>query len=136
MNRFSATERLRNNSIPEIIVSFTDNTDKILNPYQRQLLEDTRRVKEQIEQLERQRGIGSPANLYVRKVEEKFDPDVMDKRDSFYHTTKSLLVLFQIMGVMPIMRSSKGECGKLSRKFFLKKPLKIFQKLKKKLLKK
>lgn len=99
----------RIDSIPEIIVSFTDKTDKILNPFQRQLLEDTKRVKEQIEQLNRQRGIGSPADLYVRRVEEKFDPDEMDKRDSFYHTTKSLLVLFQIMGVMPIMRAPKGK---------------------------
>lgn len=36
------------------------------------------------------------------------DVDLLDRHDSFYHTTKSLLVLFQIMGVMPIMRSPKG----------------------------
>lgn len=36
------------------------------------------------------------------------DVELLDKHDSFYHTTKSLLVLFQIMGVMPIMRSPKG----------------------------
>lgn len=36
------------------------------------------------------------------------DPDLLDKHDSFYHTTKSLLVLFQLMGVMPIMRSPPG----------------------------
>lgn len=94
-------------SLPEIIVGFTDNYDKILNPHQRQILEDTKRVRDQLDQLERQRGFGTP-NLYVRKTEEQFDPDEMDKRDSFYHTTKSLLVLFQIMGVMPIMRSPKG----------------------------
>ena len=109
MDRYSATTRLRANSIPEVIVSFMDSTDKILNPYQRQLFEDTQRVKEQIQQLDRQRGIGSPTNLYVRKVEEKVEPEEMDLRDSFYHTTKSLLVLFQIMGVMPIMRSPKGK---------------------------
>jgi hypothetical protein len=96
-------------SVPEVIVSFTDNHDKILNPHQRQLLEDTRRVKEQMEQLERQRGFRGSFDLYVRKAEEKFDPDEMDKLDSFYHTTKSLLVLFQIMGVMPIMRAPSGE---------------------------
>lgn len=100
---------MNRDSLPEIIVSFTDNYDKILNPHQRQILEDTKRVKEQIEQMERNRGIGSPTDLYVRKSEEKFDPDEMDELDSFYHTTKSLLVLFQIMGVMPIMRSPKGE---------------------------
>lgn len=36
------------------------------------------------------------------------DVDLLDKHDSFYHTTKSLLVLFQIMGVMPIQRSPPG----------------------------
>lgn len=33
------------------------------------------------------------------------DPEVLDSYDFFYKTTKSLLVLFQIMGVMPIERS-------------------------------
>lgn len=45
----------------------------------------------------------------MRKREEIFDPDEMDEHDSFYHTTKSLLILFQIMGVMPIMRNARGE---------------------------
>nr|WCC57766.1 gustatory receptor 1 [Papilio glaucus] len=35
------------------------------------------------------------------------DSALLDKHDSFYMTTKSLLVLFQIMGVMPIMRVPK-----------------------------
>ncbi|XP_055372099.1 gustatory and odorant receptor 21a [Condylostylus longicornis] len=35
--------------------------------------------------------------------------DALDKHDSFYHTTKSLLVLFQIMGVMPIKRNPRGQ---------------------------
>ncbi|KAL7015856.1 hypothetical protein ACKWTF_016702 [Chironomus riparius] len=94
-------------SLPDIVVSFTDNYEKILNPHQRQILEDTKRVRDQLDQLERQRGFGTP-NLYVRKAEETFDPDEMDESDSFYKTTKSLLVLFQLMGVMPIMRSIKG----------------------------
>ncbi|XP_017773508.1 PREDICTED: gustatory and odorant receptor 22 [Nicrophorus vespilloides] len=37
------------------------------------------------------------------------DPNLLDKFDEFYKTTKSLLVLFQIMGVMPIERSGKGK---------------------------
>lgn len=98
----------RSDSVPEVPIG-NGRIDKILNPHQRQLWEDTKRVKEQIEQLERQRGIGSPRDLYVRRKEEKFDPNEMDARDSFYHTTKSLLVLFQLMGVMPIMRSPEGE---------------------------
>ncbi|XP_018567012.1 gustatory and odorant receptor 22-like [Anoplophora glabripennis] len=32
------------------------------------------------------------------------DPELLHQYDNFYHTTKSLLVLFQIMGVMPIER--------------------------------
>jgi gustatory receptor len=105
----------RSESIGEISIG---KIDKILNPHQRQLWEDTKRVKEQIEQMESQRGIGSPRDLYVRRKEEKFNPDEMDARDSFYYTTKSLLVLFQLMGVMPIMRSPKGEFCVL--KLFLK----------------
>lgn len=52
--------------------------------------------------------LGSSVNLFMRKNDDDFDPEAMDKHDSFYHTTKSLLVLFQIMGIMPIMRSPKG----------------------------
>lgn len=36
------------------------------------------------------------------------NPDLLDRFDNFYHTTKSLLVLFQIMGVMPIERAGTG----------------------------
>ncbi|XP_076267040.1 gustatory and odorant receptor 22-like isoform X2 [Rhynchophorus ferrugineus] len=36
------------------------------------------------------------------------DPGLLDKYDNFYDTTKSLLVLFQIMGVMPIERMKGG----------------------------
>lgn len=36
------------------------------------------------------------------------DVDLLDKYDSFYKTTKSLLNLFQIMGIMPIQRSPPG----------------------------
>ncbi|KAK9874019.1 hypothetical protein WA026_002373 [Henosepilachna vigintioctopunctata] len=44
-----------------------------------------------------------------KRAEEDPDPEALEKYDSFYHTTKSLLVLFQIMGVMPIERSGKGK---------------------------
>ncbi|XP_015837537.1 gustatory and odorant receptor 22 [Tribolium castaneum] len=40
--------------------------------------------------------------------DEEPDPELLDRYDNFYQTTKSLLVLFQIMGVMPIERSGKG----------------------------
>lgn len=45
--------------------------------------------------------------LYGPKITDK-DGALLDAHDSFYITTKSLLVLFQIMGVMPIMRVPKG----------------------------
>ncbi|CRL01286.1 CLUMA_CG014388, isoform A [Clunio marinus] len=99
---------MRKNS--QIVVDFTDQHDKVLNPHQRIFLEDTKRVKEKIEQLNHGNGL----NSFMRKEEEASDPDEMDKRDSFYHTTKSLLVLFQIMGVMPIQRSPKGTVPRTS----------------------
>ncbi|KAJ8911032.1 hypothetical protein NQ315_015546 [Exocentrus adspersus] len=34
------------------------------------------------------------------------NPEILHQYDNFYHTTKSLLVLFQIMGVMPIERET------------------------------
>lgn len=47
----------------------------------------------------------------VSRNKDKYEPDPMllDQYDSFYQTTKSLLVLFQIMGVMPIERSEIGK---------------------------
>ncbi|KAG5863963.1 hypothetical protein JTB14_019072 [Gonioctena quinquepunctata] len=44
---------------------------------------------------------GTPAVVTIDQP----DPEVLHQYDSFYHTTKSLLVLFQIMGVMPIERA-------------------------------
>ncbi|XP_041778438.1 gustatory and odorant receptor 22 isoform X2 [Anopheles merus] len=79
---------------------------QVLNPNQRQQLEDRRRIKEQLHQLEQDNE--SPTHMYRRKLKIASDVNLLDQHDSFYHTTKSLLVLFQIMGVMPIMRSPKG----------------------------
>nr|XP_029714703.1 gustatory and odorant receptor 22 [Aedes albopictus] len=79
---------------------------QIFNPNQRQQLEDNRRMKEQMQQLEKDDV--SPSHMYIRKLEFQADVNLLDQHDSFYHTTKSLLVLFQIMGVMPIVRSPKG----------------------------
>uniref|UniRef100_A0A182U118 Gustatory receptor n=1 Tax=Anopheles melas TaxID=34690 RepID=A0A182U118_9DIPT len=80
--------------------------NQVLNPNQRQQLEDRRRIKEQLHQLEQDNE--SPTHMYRRKLKIASDVNLLDQHDSFYHTTKSLLVLFQIMGVMPIMRSPKG----------------------------
>ncbi|CAH0720136.1 unnamed protein product, partial [Brenthis ino] len=45
-------------------------------------------------------------DIYGPQITDK-DGELLDKHDSFYLNTKSLLVLFQIMGVMPIMRVPK-----------------------------
>lgn len=45
----------------------------------------------------------------MRPKEVEMDVDLLDAHDSFYITTKSLLNLFQIMGIMPIQRSPPGE---------------------------
>lgn len=60
--------------------------------------------------------LGSPSHLVLRPKVTEADVDLLDKHDSFYHTTKSLLVLFQMMGVMPIMRSPPN--SKLPRTTF------------------
>lgn len=43
------------------------------------------------------------------KIEE--NANTLDKYDSFYHETRSLLVLFQIMGVVPISRTHSKHPG-------------------------
>ncbi|TMW41043.1 hypothetical protein DOY81_013877, partial [Sarcophaga bullata] len=46
---------------------------------------------------------GNLTDYYVRKHETIDDPELLDKHDSFYNTTKSLLVLFQIMGTTVVV---------------------------------
>lgn len=82
----------------------SDRIRPVLNPNQRQFLHDELSFQSKANFLAENDG----ANLfdfYVRKEEIVDDPDLLDKHDSFYHNTKSLLVLFQIMGVMPIHRN-------------------------------
>lgn len=98
----------------------------VLNPNQRQFKEDEKRYKHKLKLLHGgvKFSIGkcwtrwiniyfaeitSPSHFFMRRKDEELDPDLLDKHDSFYHTTKSLLVLFQIMGVMPIQRSPPGK---------------------------
>ncbi|GAB0092565.1 Gustatory receptor [Sergentomyia squamirostris] len=83
-----------------------DNLHKVLNPNQRQILEDERRLAKKLKKLADENG--SATQAFLRPREEESDPDLLDYHDSFYKTTKSLLVLFQIMGIMPIMRSPPG----------------------------
>lgn len=56
----------------------------------------------------RRENITKESSSTKRDEDDEPDPELLEKYDSFYHTTKSLLVLFQIMGVMPIERPRKG----------------------------
>lgn len=74
----------------------------MLNPNQRQFLEDELRYREKLKMLA---GGTTIEDGYVRKPDSVDDPFELDKHDAFYRATKSLLVLFQIMGVMPLIRN-------------------------------
>uniref|UniRef100_A0A1I8NQP4 Gustatory receptor n=1 Tax=Stomoxys calcitrans TaxID=35570 RepID=A0A1I8NQP4_STOCA len=76
----------------------------VLNPNQRQFLHDELSNKSKLNFLVKNNA-RNLEDYYVRKEEVVDDPELLDKHDSFYHTTKSLLVLFQIMGVMPLRRN-------------------------------
>ncbi|XP_073821675.1 gustatory and odorant receptor 21a-like [Musca autumnalis] len=93
---FWATVNSKNPSTPKII--------PVLNPNQRQFLQDELTYKNKINYLAENVG-ANLTDFYVRKEEVIDDPELLDKHDSFYHNTKSLLVLFQIMGVMPLHRN-------------------------------
>ncbi|XP_005189991.1 gustatory and odorant receptor 21a-like [Musca domestica] len=75
-----------------------------LTPSQKQFLHDELRYREKLNFLADNDDVNL-SDYYVPKEETVDDPELLDKHDSFYHTTKSLLVLFQIMGVMPIHRN-------------------------------
>ncbi|XP_059617236.1 gustatory and odorant receptor 22 [Phlebotomus argentipes] len=70
------------------------------------MLDDERRIAKKIKLLNEHQG--SASKVFLRAQEQENDPELLDYHDSFYKTTKSLLVLFQIMGIMPIMRSPSG----------------------------
>lgn len=69
-------------------------------------MEDDRRFREKIQEINDSGNLH--AHSYIRKENIEEDVEILDKYDSFYYTTKSLLVLFQIMGIMPIMRTPRG----------------------------
>lgn len=81
----------------------TGRIQPTLNPNQRLFLQDEIRYKHQLERIRRESA--DSEGLYTRKQSTADDPLLLDEYDSFYHTTKSLLVLFQIMGIMPIRRN-------------------------------
>lgn len=93
---FWATVNSGNPSTPKIV--------PVLNPNQRQFLQDEITYQNKIKFLAENDG-ANLTDFYVRKEEVFDDPELLDKHDSFYHNTKSLLVLFQIMGVMPLHRN-------------------------------
>ncbi|XP_039950114.1 gustatory and odorant receptor 21a-like [Bactrocera neohumeralis] len=75
----------------------------LFNPGQREFLEDEHRHRIQMQKRAQQSG--KHTEYYIRKQSTLDDARLLDEHDSFYKTTKSLLVLFQIMGIMPIHRN-------------------------------
>lgn len=57
----------------------------------------------------RRKNIVHVATPATGKPAHEADPELLEQYDNFYQTTKSLLILFQIMGVMPIERAGKGK---------------------------
>lgn len=70
------------------------------NPHQRMVSDKIRKKRESNVSF-----ADSEVSVRSKKYSEDPDPEILDSYDFFYKTTKSLLVLFQIMGVMPIERS-------------------------------
>ncbi|XP_018794804.1 PREDICTED: gustatory and odorant receptor 21a-like [Bactrocera latifrons] len=75
----------------------------LFNPAQREFLEDEHRQRIQMQKRAQQSEKNT--EYYIRKQSTLDDARLLDEHDSFYKTTKSLLVLFQIMGIMPIHRN-------------------------------
>lgn len=71
------------------------------NPHQRNVADN--------ERAKRLSDAGLGENAGGRKCSEAEDPELLQQFDNFYQSTKSLLVLFQIMGVVPIERSGLGK---------------------------
>lgn len=103
---------IRNREVPLIVEDLEDPrvVDKILNPNQRQLLADTRRFEEKVDQLTGG-NLRSASDLYIRPRTVETDEHLLDTYDSFYLTTKSLLVMFQVMGIMPLIRTKESIKG-------------------------
>lgn len=74
---------------------------QVQNPYQKMISENLRK-RETIK-------VTTSSSSMVNDGVEEPDPELLDHYDNFYQTTKSLLVLFQIMGIMPIERGAKGK---------------------------
>lgn len=75
-----------------------DDFTQVINPHQRYVLNTDRKK--------------SRAEIDGISAGRKKDPPTMDelfRTDNFYRDTKSLLVLFQLMGIMPIERVSAGK---------------------------
>lgn len=72
---------------------------KARNPHQRNIKDKLR--KQRLSNA----SFVSGSTVTVKGYTEDPDPELLDTYDFFYKTTKGLLVLFQIMGVMPIERS-------------------------------
>lgn len=81
----------------------------MINPNQRQELENQNRIKIKLSSISMSGRL--QRDFHVRDQWQETNPKILDSYDSFYRTTKTLLVLFQYMGVVPISRKSPNESG-------------------------
>ncbi|KAF9420053.1 hypothetical protein HW555_003647 [Spodoptera exigua] len=88
--------------------SVTMNKENGFRVYNPNPVNKETRKREMFQRIDEKDGIKEydAKDLYGPEITDK-DGALLDAHDSFYITTKSLLVLFQIMGVMPIMRVPK-----------------------------
>uniref|UniRef100_A0A336MVM5 Gustatory receptor n=1 Tax=Culicoides sonorensis TaxID=179676 RepID=A0A336MVM5_CULSO len=79
---------------------------KIMNPHQRRQFEDYSIMVAKKDKIEREDKMIH--HIYVRNLWLSAHLKAIDAYDSFYKNTKALLILFQIMGVVPITRNKAG----------------------------
>lgn len=75
-----------------------DDFTQVTNPHQKY-----------VQNTDRKKSRGEIERFSAGNVKEPPSPEELFQTDNFYRDTKSLLVLFQIMGIMPIERVSPGD---------------------------
>lgn len=91
------------------MVKIENFSSNMINPNQRQELENRKRIN-----IKMSRATNSGRlqhDFHVREQWQETNAKILDSYDSFYRTTKALLVLFQIMGVVPISRKKRNVAG-------------------------
>lgn len=91
------------------MVKIENYSNNMINPNQRQELENQKRLKIKMERITKSGLLKQ--DFHVRDQWQETNAKILDSYDSFYQTTKALLILFQYMGVVPISRKKHSEHG-------------------------